>query len=56
MTDTDAFPSRAAGISWPRPKGGFFLRVTLPRGVDGRRMVARAIEEGSSTSPATRSL
>ena len=34
------------GISWPKPKGGFFLWVTLPPGLDAGRMIARAIEEG----------
>jgi 2-aminoadipate transaminase len=34
------------GISWPKPKGGFFLWVTLPPGVDAGRMIDRAIQEG----------
>ena len=33
-------------ISWPKPKGGFFLWVTLPREVDAAQMIARAIEQG----------
>jgi len=33
-------------VSWPKPKGGFFLWVTLPQGVDAGLMIARAIEEG----------
>lgn len=33
-------------VSWPKPKGGFFLWVTLPAGVDAGRMIARAIEHG----------
>ena len=33
-------------VSWPKPKGGFFLWVTLPEGIDAGRMIARAIEEG----------
>jgi len=33
-------------VSWPKPKGGFFLWVTLPRGIDADRMIARAIEHG----------
>jgi len=33
-------------VTWPTPKGGFFLWLTLPRGVDADRMLARAIEEG----------
>lgn len=35
-----------SGISWPKPKGGFFLWVTLPPGLDAGRMIARAIDEG----------
>ena len=33
-------------IEWPKPKGGFFLWVTLPRGVDAGAMIDRAIAEG----------
>lgn len=33
-------------ISWPKPKGGFFLWVTLPREIDASQMIARAIEHG----------
>jgi 2-aminoadipate transaminase len=33
-------------ISWPKPKGGFFLWVTLPAGIDAARMIERAIEHG----------
>jgi len=33
-------------VSWPKPKGGFFLWVTLPAGIDAGQMIARAIEEG----------
>jgi DNA-binding transcriptional MocR family regulator len=33
-------------ISWPKPKGGFFLWVTLPREIDAAHMIARAIEQG----------
>ena len=32
--------------SWPTPKGGFFLWLTLPPAIDAERMIARAIEEG----------
>ena len=32
--------------SWPRPRGGFFLWLTLPPAVNADRMLARAIEEG----------
>ena len=33
-------------VSWPKPKGGFFLWVTLPPEIDAARMIARAIEQG----------
>jgi len=33
-------------VTWPRPKGGFFLWVTLPSGVDAASMITRAINEG----------
>ena len=32
--------------TWPKPKGGFFLWVTLPVGIDAARMIPRAIEQG----------
>jgi len=33
-------------ITWPKPKGGFFLWVTLPSGVSAAGMLTRAIDEG----------
>src|SRR5262245_16036847 len=33
-------------ITWPKPKGGFFLWVTLPSGVSAAGMLTRAINEG----------
>src|SRR4029079_8651666 len=33
-------------VTWPKPRGGFFLWVTLPRGVDASAMLDRAIAEG----------
>jgi 2-aminoadipate transaminase len=33
-------------ISWPPPRGGFFLWATMPPGVDADRLVPRAIEHG----------
>src|SRR4029079_7129368 len=30
-------------VTWPKPRGGFFLWVTLPRGVDASAMLDRAI-------------
>ena len=34
------------GITWPKPKGGFFLWVTLPENINAAQMIARAIEHG----------
>ena len=34
------------GATWPKPKGGFFLWVTLPAAIDASRMIYRAIEQG----------
>jgi 2-aminoadipate transaminase len=33
-------------VSWPAPKGGFFLWLTLPNQVDANAMIPRAIEHG----------
>jgi 2-aminoadipate transaminase len=33
-------------VSWPKPKGGFFLWVTLPPGIDAAVLLERAITEG----------
>lgn len=32
--------------AWPKPKGGFFLWVTLPRQINAAEMIHRAIEQG----------
>jgi 2-aminoadipate transaminase len=32
--------------SWPAPRGGFFLWVTLPASIDADQMVMRAVEHG----------
>jgi len=32
--------------TWPKPKGGFFLWVTLPASIDASAMIYRAIEHG----------
>jgi 2-aminoadipate transaminase len=41
-----ALQRELAGATWPTPKGGFFLWVTLPAGIDAGRMIHRAIEQG----------
>jgi len=33
-----------AGVNWTRPKGGMFVWLDLPHGVDGAELLARAIE------------
>jgi 2-aminoadipate transaminase len=33
-------------ISWPTPRGGFFLWVSLPESIDSDAMIARAVENG----------
>jgi 2-aminoadipate transaminase len=33
-------------VSWPAPKGGFFLWLTLPPEIDADAMIARAVEHG----------
>jgi 2-aminoadipate transaminase len=33
-------------VSWPKPKGGFFLWLTLPGGLDADAMIPRAVEQG----------
>jgi DNA-binding transcriptional MocR family regulator len=33
------------GVHWTRPEGGMFIWLSLPRGMDGAELLARAIEE-----------
>lgn len=33
-------------VSWPAPRGGFFLWATLPEQIDADNMIARAVEHG----------
>jgi 2-aminoadipate transaminase len=33
-------------LTWPSPRGGFFLWATLPAEIDTERMIARAVEHG----------
>lgn len=33
-------------VSWPAPRGGFFLWATLPPRIDGERLLARAVRHG----------
>jgi 2-aminoadipate transaminase len=33
-------------VSWPSPRGGFFIWATLPESIDAGAMLARAVEEG----------
>lgn len=34
-----------AGVTWTRPDGGLFVWVTLPEGMDGAKLLPRAVEE-----------
>jgi 2-aminoadipate transaminase len=34
------------GVTWPDPRGGFFLWATLPEAIDGEAMVPRAVDHG----------
>ncbi|HWQ13229.1 MAG TPA: PLP-dependent aminotransferase family protein [Roseiflexaceae bacterium] len=36
--------SMPPGVRWTRPEGGMFLWITLPAGVDGTAVLARAVE------------
>ena len=38
------------GVSWTRPRGGFFSWLTLPR-VDGAELATRAVEQGVAIVP-----
>jgi DNA-binding transcriptional MocR family regulator len=40
-----------AGVSWTRPEGGMFIWVTLPEGVDGAELLARAVDQGVAFVP-----
>lgn len=33
------------GVNWTRPEGGMFIWVTLPKGMDGASLLAKAIEK-----------
>jgi DNA-binding transcriptional MocR family regulator len=33
-------------VSWPKPKGGFFLWLTLAGGLDADKMIPRAVGHG----------
>jgi DNA-binding transcriptional MocR family regulator len=44
---TQALASEFRGeVSWPAPRGGFFLWATLPPQIDGERMITRAAANG----------
>jgi 2-aminoadipate transaminase len=33
-------------VTWPSPRGGFFLWATMPAGIDAERLIPRAIDHG----------
>lgn len=35
------------GVTWTRPEGGMFVWVTLPKGMDGARLLEKAIREAN---------
>jgi 2-aminoadipate transaminase len=35
-----------SAVSWPAPRGGFFLWATLPEGLDAEAMIERAVRHG----------
>jgi DNA-binding transcriptional MocR family regulator len=37
-----------AGVTWTRPKGGFYVWVTLPRGVDSSEVFTASIKRGAA--------
>ncbi len=41
------------GTTWNRPAGGFYLWVTVPRGIDTHELVHEAIERGVAYVPGT---
>jgi 2-aminoadipate transaminase len=42
-----------AGARWTRPRGGFYVWVTLPPGVDARALLPRAVDRGVAYVPGT---
>ena len=41
------------GCTWTRPRGGFFVWLTLPEGLDAKAMAPRAIAERVAYVPGT---
>ena len=41
------------GVLWTRPKGGLFLWVTLPEGMDSKELLAEALQEKVAFVPGT---
>ncbi|MDR1077326.1 MAG: PLP-dependent aminotransferase family protein, partial [Propionibacteriaceae bacterium] len=41
------------GVSWTKPGGGFFVWLTLPRGLDSQAMLAQAVTNRVAYVPGT---
>jgi len=39
------------GVKWTKPEGGMFIWVTLPDGIDSKKMLERAIKKGVAYVP-----
>lgn len=50
MEELNAFP---AGVTYTRPQGGLFIWVTLPEGVDARKLLEKAVERKVAFVPGT---
>jgi 2-aminoadipate transaminase len=49
----DALATHLPSSRWTRPRGGFYVWVTLPPTVDARAMLPRAVERGVAYVPGT---
>jgi len=45
LTSLDEYLGPLEGVSWTKPEGGFFLWITLPKGMDTMEFFRKAIED-----------